>query len=89
MLIIRVTIQVTKKTRGSKMGEKDLTEKILCDVAERLENKGRLEGIQEGRNEGQNDLVKAIQFLRNGKSDAEILQTGIDEKTLALAKTIR
>ena len=79
------------------MGEKDLTEKILCDVAERLENKGRLEGLQEGllegrlvgRSEGQNDLVKAIQSLRNGKSDAEILQTGIDEKTLALAKTIR
>ncbi len=74
---------------------KDVTN--MCDVAERLENKGRLEGLQEGllegrlvgRSEGQNDLVKAIQFLRNGKSDAEILQTGIDEKTLALAKTIR
>lgn len=71
------------------MGEKDLTEKILCDVAERLENKRRLEGIQEGRNEGQNDLVKAIQLLRDGKSDTEVLQSGIDEKTLALAKTIR
>ena len=71
------------------MGEKDLTEKILCDVAERLENKGRLEGIQEGRNEGQNDLVKAIQLLRDGKSDTEVLQSGTDEKTLALAKTIR
>ena len=52
MLIIRVTIQVTKKTRGSKMGEKDLTEKILCDVTERLENRGRLEGLREGRLEG-------------------------------------
>ena len=71
------------------MGEKDLTEKILRDVAERLENKGPLEGIQEGRNEGQNDLVKAIQLLRDGKSDTEVLQSGIDEKTLALAKTIR
>lgn len=79
------------------MGEKDLTEKILCDVAERLENKGRLEGLQEGllegrlvgRSEGQNDLVKAIQLLRDGKSDTEVLQSGIDEKTLALEKTIR
>jgi len=34
------------------MGEKDLTEKILCDVAERLENRGRMEGLREGRNEG-------------------------------------
>ena len=83
------------------MGEKDLTEKILCDVAERLENRGRMEGLRErrnegllegrlvGRSEGQNDLVKAIQLLRDGKSDTEVLQTGIDEKTLALAKTIR
>lgn len=83
------------------MGEKDLTEKILCDVAERLENRGRMEGLREGRNEGllegrlvgrsegQNDLVKAIQLLRDGKSDTEVLQSGIDEKTLALAKTIR
>jgi len=38
---------------------------------------------------GQNDLVKAIQLLRDGKSDTEVLQSGIDEKTLALAKTIR
>lgn len=71
------------------MGEKDLTEKILCDVAERLETRGRLEGLREGRLEGQNDLVKAIQLLRDGKSDTEVLQSGIDEKTLALAKTIR
>lgn len=71
------------------MGEKDLTEKILCDVAERLENRGRLEGLREGRLEGQNDLVKAIQLLRDGKSDTEVLQSGIDEKTLALAKAIR
>lgn len=70
---------------------KDVTN--MCDVAERLENKGRLEGLREGRLEGrfegQNDLVKAIQFLREGKSDTEILQSDIDEKTLALAKTIR
>lgn len=57
----------------------------MCDVAERLENKGRTEG----RSEGQNDLVKAIQFLREGKTDDEILAEGIDEKTLTLAKTIR
>lgn len=65
----------------------------MCDVAERLENKGRLEGLlagrMEGRSEGQNDLVKAIQLLREGKTGDEILAEGIDEKTLTLAKTIR
>ena len=65
----------------------------MCDVAERLESKGRLEGLlagrMEGRSEGQNDLVKAIQFLREGKMDDEILAEGIDEKTLMLAQTIR
>ena len=43
----------------------------------------------EGRSEGQNDLVKAIHLLREGKTDDEILAEGIDEKTLTLAKTIR
>lgn len=68
------------------MGEKDLTEKILCDVAERLENRGRLEGLREGRLEGQNDLIKAVQLLRDGKSDTEVLQSGIDEKRWRLQK---
>lgn len=65
----------------------------MCDVAERLESKGRLEGLlagrMEGRSEGQNDLVKAIHLLREGKTDDEILAEGIDEKTLTLAKVIR
>lgn len=59
--------------------------KSMCDVAERLENRGRMEG----REEGQNALVKAVECLRQGKSDKDILALGIDEKTLALAKTIK
>lgn len=69
----------------------------MCDVAERLENKGRTEGRlegllagrMEGRSEGQDDLVKAIQLLREGKTGEEIMADGIDEKTLSLAQTVR
>ena len=69
----------------------------MCDVAERLENKGRTEGRlegllagrMEGLSEGQDDLVKAIQLLREGKTGEEIMADGIDEKTLSLAQTVR
>ena len=73
----------------------------MCDVAERLENKGRLEGLLAGRmegrsegliagrTEGKNDLVKAIHLLREGKTGEEIMADGIDEKTLSLAQTVR
>lgn len=39
------------------MGEKDLTEKILCDVAERLENRGRMEGLRERRLQKPSDSI--------------------------------
>ncbi len=39
------------------MGEKDLTEKILCDVTERFENRGRMEGLREGRLQKPSDSI--------------------------------
>lgn len=50
---------------------------------------GLLAGRMEGRSEGQDDLVKAIQLLREGKTGEEIMADGIDEKTLSLAQTVR
>ncbi len=50
---------------------------------------GRKEGRIEGRKEGQNLLVQAIRLLREGKTEAEILQEGIDEHTLELAKACK
>ena len=50
------------------------------------QKKGREDGRKEGRKEGQNLLVKAIQLLRDGKSDDEIKKDGVDEHTLELAK---
>ena len=48
------------------MGIIDLTEKILCDVAERLENRGRMEGLREGRNEGL--LILSMYWYSKGNS---------------------
>ena len=49
----------------------------MCDVAERLENKGRIEG--------QNDLANAIRELKKGASPEELLKKGYDQNTIDLA----
>ena len=69
----------------------------MCDVAERLVNQGITKGISEGISQGisegiikgQNDLVSAVEALRSGKTDVEILALGIDQRTLDLAKCIK
>ena len=61
----------------------------MCEVAERLENKGRIEGRKEGRAEGQSDLVKAIQELRKGVSPEKLLADGYDQHTIDLAITCK
>ena len=53
----------------------------MCDVAERLENKGRIEG----RAEGQSDLANAIQELKKGAKPEELLNKGYDQNTVDLA----
>lgn len=63
--------------------------KSMCDVAERLKNMGRQEGFQEGRQEGQNILVDAVNRLRRGETPEQIVASGIDQKTVDLALTIK
>ncbi len=55
----------------------------------RRRNGSRDEGLNEGWTKGRNMMVSAIQMLKNGQSDREILDAGIDEETLKLAKTCR
>lgn len=50
---------------------------------------GITQGIAQGITEGQNELVKAINMLRNGHTDEEILENGVSKNTLDLAKTVR
>ncbi len=56
----------------------------------RIRDEGRAEGWNEGRAEGRAEgrstLVKAIQLLKAGKTEQEILDAGIDRETVEVAK---
>ena len=61
----------------------------MCDVAERLERKGIEKGLVEGRAEGQNLLVAVVNRLRNGETAEQIIASGVDTQTVALAQSIK
>lgn len=61
----------------------------MCDVAERLERKGIEKGLVEGRAEGQNLLVAVVNRLRNGETAEQIIASGVDAQTVALAQSIK
>ena len=44
---------------------------------------------KEGRAEGQNLLVKTVQMLRDGHTEKELLDQGIDKHTIDLAMAIK
>ena len=61
----------------------------MCDVAERLERKGIEKGLVEGRAESQNLLVAVVNRLRNGETAEQIIASGVDAQTVALAQSIK
>ena len=66
-------------------GEKDREVKTMCEVAQRLINEGREEGIQQGREEG---IRSAVNMLRKiGKTDEEIMSLIMEEYTLDAEET--
>ncbi len=44
---------------------------------------------KEGKEDGQSQLVKAVELLREGVDKEDILKQGIDIKTIELAEGIR
>ncbi len=52
-------------------------------------DEGREDGLREGKNTGQSQLVKAVELLRQGVNKEDILKQGIDIKTIELAEGIR
>ena len=64
----------------------EFNEKVYADS---IRKEGFAEGRAEGRIEGQSLLVKTIQLLRNGHTEKELLDQGIDKQTIDLAMTIR
>ncbi len=63
--------------------------KVLEYEAKDILRRGIAEGRAEGKSEGQNLLVSVVQRLRAGQAPEEIIKSGVDEKTVELALTIR
>ena len=63
----------------------------MCDVAQRLEDrgiaKGRIQGRAEGRAEERNLLSDAIHRLKAGETAESIMASGIDKETVEVALT--
>ena len=57
----------------------------MCDYSVGIAKENFVKGIEKG----QSLLVRAIELLREGKTEAEILKEGIDEHTLELAKACK
>ena len=73
-----------KSIMGGKVLEYEAKDILRRGIAE-----GRAAGITEGKSEGQNLLVSVVQRLRAGEIPEEIINSGVDEKTVELALTIR
>ena len=56
---------------------------------ERIKFDSREEGWEEGRAEGQAQLVSAIQKIKEGATRETLLSEGFDEKTVELAFACR
>ncbi len=87
----RVVQNLAWKYQNIRKGVNDIMGGQVLDLEVlRIRDEGRAEGWNEGRNEGRNEersmLVKAIQLLKAGKTEQEILDAGIDQETIEVAK---
>jgi len=67
-----------------------------CPSTDKTPDKDELCGMLEvlldenaSKEDRQNDLIKAISMLRDGKSRDEIIKSGIDEHTIDLAQAVK
>ena len=51
-----------------------------------MREQGIAEGLEQGRTEGQSNLLMALQALLEGRDDASILSEGIDPDTIDKAR---
>lgn len=63
--------------------------RVLELESERLLREGKAEGRAEGRIEGQSLLAKTVRLLRDGHTEKELLDQGIDKYTIDLAMTLK
>ena len=61
----------------------------MCTYTVELKKQFFSEGRAEGRAEGQSLLAEAVKRLKAGETPEQILASGIDKETVAIALTIR
>ncbi len=90
MLEVLLDETTDKDTRMEKL-EKQYGMKRTVELEGRLRDMDYSVGIankylKKGREEGQNQLANAIKRLKSGETDEQLLKSGVDEKTVNLAK---
>lgn len=93
--VLKLLSVMTGDRRYEKLLEESEGVSNMCDVAQRLEDRGiakgriqgRAEGRVEGRAEGRNLLSNAIHRLKAGEQAEELIASGIDKETVDVALT--
>lgn len=89
--VLKLLSVMTGDRRYEKLLGKSEGVSNMCDVAQRLEDrgiaKGRIQGRVEGRAEERNLLSDAIHRLKAGEQAEELIASGIDKETVEVALT--
>lgn len=78
---------MTGDRRYEKLLEESEGVSNMCDVAQRLEDRGIAKGRIQGRAEERNLLSDAIHRLKAGEQAEELIASGIDKETVDVALT--
>ena len=61
----------------------------MCEVMDRVEQRGIRKGVQKGIRKGQILLVDAVKRLEQGETREQLIASGIDEETVNMAFSFR
>lgn len=73
---------------AQKITDKNVREGIQKDFLQGF-LQGFQQGLQQGKIEGQTLLVKAVNLLKNGKTEDDLRNAGFDDYTINLALTLK
>ena len=85
--VLKLLSVMTGDRRYEKLLGKSEGVSNMCDVAQRLEDRGIAKGIIQGREEERNLLSDAIHRLKAGETAESLIARGIDKKTVEVALT--
>lgn len=86
----KVVLTTTGETiAGMKQSEVSSMGSIAAEWMKHLEQKAWEKVDTEVRTKGQSDLADTVLRLRKGETKEQLLQSGVDEKTIDLALTLK